>query len=89
MEGSLTGSAVSLKHYYKTLPGLSELPLHYCCARRLCAVMLDCKGRDILVKRAHEQTDTGWPTYVEKLKITAGQKVGGSLSLVSEWKGCK
>ncbi|GAB4821691.1 hypothetical protein N2152v2_008737 [Parachlorella kessleri] len=61
-----------LANHRKSLQLLQEA-MHK--TRRLCAVMLDCKGRDILVKRAHEQTETGWPTYVEKLKINAGQKV--------------
>lgn len=43
--------------------------------RRLCAVMLDSLGREIMVKRKYGVDETGWPGIFEQLRISAGQKV--------------
>lgn len=43
--------------------------------RRLCAVMLDSLGREIMVKRKYGVDETGWPGIFEQLRISAGQQV--------------
>lgn len=44
--------------------------------RRLCAVMLDCLGRELMIKRKYGVDETGWPGIFEQLSIKKGQKVG-------------
>lgn len=43
--------------------------------RKLCAVMLDTTGREIVVRREHEIDESGWPEHVNKMEIKQGQKV--------------
>ena len=50
--------------------------LRSCCrARRLCAVMLDCLGRDMMVRREYGVDENGWPGIFQRLTISAGQQV--------------
>lgn len=44
-------------------------------ARRLCAVMLDCLGRDMMVRREYGVDENGWPGIFQRLTINAGQTV--------------
>jgi pyruvate kinase len=43
--------------------------------RKLCAVMLDTLGREILVRRNATIGPDGWPVHEETMKVTCGQKV--------------
>lgn len=43
--------------------------------RRLCAVMLDSLGREIMVRRKYGVDENGWPGIFDQLKIAAGQTV--------------
>jgi len=43
--------------------------------KRLCAVMLDCLGRELMIKRKYGVDENGWPGVFEQLQITKGQKV--------------
>ncbi len=43
--------------------------------RKLCAVMLDTTGREIMVMREHEIDENGWPEHVNKMVVKEGQKV--------------
>ena len=43
--------------------------------RRLCAVMLDSLGRDIMIKRKYGVDENGWPGIFEQLRIENGQKI--------------
>ncbi|KAL4856094.1 Pyruvate kinase 2 [Chlorella vulgaris] len=43
--------------------------------KRLCAVMLDCLGRELMIKRKYGVDENGWPGIFEQLNITKGQRV--------------
>jgi len=43
--------------------------------RKLCAVMLDTTGREIMVMREHEIDEKGWPEHVNNMEVKEGQKV--------------
>ena len=43
--------------------------------RKLCAVMLDTTGREIMVMREHEIDEKGWPEHVNQMEVKEGQKV--------------
>ena len=43
--------------------------------KRLCAVMLDCLGRELMIKRKYGVDETGWPGIFEQLNIKRGQRV--------------
>lgn len=43
--------------------------------KRLCAVMLDTLGRELMIKRKYGVDENGWPGIFEQLRITAGQTV--------------
>ena len=43
--------------------------------KRLCAVMLDCLGRELMIKRKYGVDENGWPGIFDQLNITAGQRV--------------
>lgn len=43
--------------------------------RRLCAVMLDSLGREIMVRRKYGVDENGWPGIFEQLEIEAGQRI--------------
>ncbi|KAL4425448.1 hypothetical protein ABPG75_009464 [Micractinium tetrahymenae] len=43
--------------------------------KRLCAVMLDTLGRELMIKRKYGVDENGWPGIFEQLRITKGQKV--------------
>lgn len=42
---------------------------------RLCAVMLDTLGRELMIKRKYGVDENGWPGIFEQLRVTKGQKV--------------
>ena len=52
--------------------------------RRLCAVMLDSLGRDIMVKRKYGVDENGWPGIFEQLRIENGQKITITTDLDAE-----
>lgn len=52
-------------------PGPPPLP-----PPRLCAVMLDTLGRELMIKRKYGVDENGWPGIFEQLRVTKGQKVG-------------
>lgn len=37
--------------------------------------MLDCQGREIVVRREFSVDDHGWPVHFDKIPVTAGQRV--------------
>jgi len=43
--------------------------------RRLCAVILDTLGRDLMIKRKYGVDENGWPGIFEQISITSGQVV--------------
>jgi hypothetical protein len=43
--------------------------------KRLCAVMLDCLGRELMIKRKYGVDENGWPGIFEQLRIEKGQRV--------------
>ena len=43
--------------------------------RRLCAVMLDSLGREIMVRRKYGVDENGWPGIFDQLEIKAGQRI--------------
>ncbi|PRW57775.1 pyruvate kinase isoform C [Chlorella sorokiniana] len=43
--------------------------------KRLCAVMLDCLGRELMIKRKYGVDENGWPGIFEQLRLKKGQKV--------------
>ena len=43
--------------------------------RKLCAVMLDTTGREIMVMREHQIDEKGWPEHVHNMEVQEGQKV--------------
>lgn len=43
--------------------------------KRLCAVMLDCLGRELMIKRKYGVDESGWPGIFEQLNIKRGQRV--------------
>lgn len=43
--------------------------------RKLCAVMLDTTGREIMVMREHEIDEKGWPEHVNQMEVKEGQKI--------------
>jgi pyruvate kinase len=43
--------------------------------KRLCAVMLDSLGREIMVRRAYGVDESGWPGIFDRLEIAAGARI--------------
>lgn len=43
--------------------------------RKLCAVMLDTTGREIMVMREHQIDEKGWPEHVHDMQVTEGQRL--------------
>jgi len=43
--------------------------------RRLCAVMLDSLGREIMIRREYGVDESGWPGIFDQLNIEAGQRI--------------
>lgn len=43
--------------------------------RRLCAVMLDSLGREIMIRRKYGVDENGWPGIFDQLEIEAGQRI--------------
>jgi pyruvate kinase len=43
--------------------------------RRLCAVMLDSLGREIMIRRKYGVDESGWPGIFDQLEIEAGQRI--------------
>lgn len=43
--------------------------------RRLCAVMLDSLGRELMVKRKYGVDENGWPGIFDQLRISSGQTI--------------
>lgn len=54
-------------------PPSPHMPLPRC--RRLCAVMLDVLGRDMMVRREYGVDEKGWPGVFKRIIINQGQKV--------------
>ena len=53
--------------------------------RKLCAIMVDTIGREILVNREAKLDSRGWPTYEQVLSVKDNDRVG-SLNLLSIFK---
>jgi pyruvate kinase len=43
--------------------------------RRLCAVMLDSLGREIMIRRKYGVDENGWPGIFDQLEIESGQRI--------------
>lgn len=43
--------------------------------RRLCAVMLDSLGRELMVKRKYGVDENGWPGIFDQLRVESGQRI--------------
>ncbi|GAB4816028.1 hypothetical protein N2152v2_003074 [Parachlorella kessleri] len=62
----------NLDQHRKSLQLLAEAMKR---TRRLCAVMLDVLGRDVLVRRKYEVDANGWPVFPEQITVKEGQQV--------------
>lgn len=62
----------TLDYHKRSLQNLNEAMRR---TRKLCAVMLDTTGREIMVMREHEIDEKGWPEHVHDMQVTEGQKV--------------
>lgn len=51
-------------------------------ACRLCAIMLDALGRDVLVRREYALDKNGWPANPQQLSVSEGQKVRQAATLL-------
>lgn len=61
-----------LEFHKKTLENLSIAMTK---ARRLCAIVVDILGREIMVRRQIEYGEDGWPKHGCPLKVTEGEQV--------------
>lgn len=62
----------SMEFHKRSLDNLHEAQRR---TRKLCAVMLDTTGRELMIKRDFHLDDMGWPQHEDELEIKAGQAV--------------
>ena len=62
-----------MDYHRQTLDNVAEASRR---TRKLCAVMLDTLGREIVVRRNATIGPDGWPVHEETMKVVSGQKVG-------------
>ncbi|KAL3153441.1 hypothetical protein ABBQ38_011776 [Trebouxia sp. C0009 RCD-2024] len=62
----------TLDYHKRSLQNLNEAMRR---TRKLCAVMLDTTGREIMVMREHQIDEKGWPEHVHDMQVTEGQKL--------------
>ena len=70
----------TLDFHKRSLQNLNEAMRR---TRKLCAVMLDTTGREIMVMREHQIDEKGWPEHVHNMDVREGQKVEHSLHKVT------
>lgn len=63
----------TMDYHRQTLDNVAEASRR---TRKLCAVMLDTLGREIVVRRNATIGPDGWPVHEETMKVVSGQKVG-------------
>lgn len=61
-----------IEYHRRSLQNLQEAMKR---TRRLCAVMVDTLGRELMIKRKYGVDETGWPGVFEQLFIAANQRV--------------
>lgn len=83
----------SLDFHKKSLANLGEAMKR---TRKLCAVMIDTIGRELIINRPHTEEADGWPKFEAGISVNAGDKVpspcraSGSSSPLSQACGkCK
>lgn len=62
----------TLDYHKRSLRNLNEAMRR---TRKLCAVMLDTTGREIMVMREHQIDEKGWPEHVHNMSVQEGQRV--------------
>ena len=63
----------SLGFHKKSLANLAEAMKR---TRKLCAIMVDSVGRELIINRPTQDDDDGWPTFEAGIAVEANQKVG-------------
>lgn len=61
-----------LEYHQTSLRNLQEAMRR---ARRLCAVMVDTLGREVMVRRPFVPDESGWPNFEESIHVKEGQRV--------------
>ena len=61
----------SLGFHKKSLANLAEAMKR---TRKLCAVMIDSVGRELIINRPTQDDDDGWPTFEAGIAVEANQK---------------
>jgi len=61
----------SLGFHKKSLANLAEAMKR---TRKLCAVMVDSVGRELIINRPTQDDDDGWPTFEAGIAVEANQK---------------
>lgn len=63
----------SIDFHRRSLENLNEAMRR---TRKLCAVMLDTVGRELIVERGAHLDETGWPIHDSNVSIAPNSKVG-------------
>lgn len=58
----------TVDYHKKTLANLNEAMRQ---RQKLCAVMVDIRGRELMIERPHSTDDNGWPKHGQILKFKA------------------
>ncbi len=61
----------SLGFHMKSLANLAEAMKR---TRKLCAVMIDSVGRELIINRPTTDDEDGWPTFEAGISVEANQK---------------
>ncbi len=69
----------SLEFHKKSLANLGEAMRR---TRKLCAVMIDTIGRELIINRPHTEEADGWPKFEAGIHVNAGDK---ARSLHAPW----
>lgn len=62
----------TLDYHRQTLDNIAEASRR---TRKLCAVMIDAFGREIVVRRSATIGPDGWPVHEETMQVKSGEKV--------------
>lgn len=71
----------TIDYHRQTLDNIAEASRR---TRKLCAVMIDTLGREIVVRRDAKIGPGGWPVHEETMKVASGEKVGA----IEKHKAC-
>lgn len=63
----------SLGFHKKSLANLAEAMKR---TRKLCAIMIDSVGRELIINRPSQEDEDGWPTFEAGIAVEANQKAG-------------